>query len=217
MSDRPEFFDTVWFTAVSICTIGVICAAIAVSIGVVANLDLTPLDTSILVWMIVAFCVSTVVLFSALYLVCCNLKYGKLVLAVLYTVFDLFILFLALAILVLRPSVVKEIGNVWNDEGQSSIVVYLEEKFDCCGFNQKPDHDCKERTESCRTVIDAQLSKYSTVIGGSLIGGFVLFLVAVVLSFVRALKRPPEVVDESKSEEIRQFQDRLAPDSQFWF
>jgi hypothetical protein len=217
MPDVSAFLDTVWFTAITVCSIGGICGLIAAGIAVLCNLELTPLDTSILVWMIVALCISTVILFSALYLICCDLKTGKLILAGLYTVFDLFILFIAIAILALRPSIVEEIGKAWTDESQSSIVVYLEEQFECCGFNQKPNRDCKERTESCRTAIDDQLEKYSGLIGGILIGAFAVFAVAVVLSYFRALKKPAGTVEDNKTEEIRQFQDKLAPESQFWF
>jgi hypothetical protein len=220
MADRSLIFDTLFFTIATLFTIGFISALIAVCITFISTLELTELDISILVWLIVAFCVSTVILFSAFYLICCNLKSGKLILTGFYTAFDLFILLIAVAIFAFRPSIVTLIGQIWSDESQSSIEVYLEEKFNCCGFNQKPNHDCKERIERCKDVIERKLERSSGLIGGILIGAFVVFLGIVIVSFIRALKKGEVgggAVEESRSEEIRQFQDKLAPDAQFWF
>jgi hypothetical protein len=212
-----SLFDAIWFTSLSLCTIGGICALILIGIIVLYNLELTALDTRILVWMIVAFCVSAVVLASALYLTCCTLKYSKLILAILYTIFDLFVLLVAIAVLALRPTILEAIGSIWSDESQSAIVQYFEEKLNCCGFNQKPSHDCKGRTESCSAAIDSQIAKYSGVIGGISIALFIVLLAGVVVSFVRALKAPAVVADESKTQEITQLNEKLTADSQFWF
>jgi hypothetical protein len=210
-------FDAIWFTTLSLCTIGAISALILVGIIVVYNLELTPLDATILVWMIVAFCISAVVLASALYLTCCDLKYGKLVLAALYAIFDGFVLLVAIAILTLRPSILNEIGKVWADDSQSAIVVYLEEQFNCCGFDRAPSHDCKGRTSNCRAVVDEQLVKYSAVIAGVSIAVFVVLLAGVVVSCVRALRPSVVVADESKTEEISHLNEKLTADAQFWF
>jgi hypothetical protein len=55
------------------------------------------------------------------------------------------------------------------------------------------------------------------VIGGIFIGAFCLFLIAVVLSFIRALKKPANESLDTKTEEIQHFQDKLVSDTQFWF
>jgi hypothetical protein len=182
----------------------------------VCNLDATPFDTSILVWLIVALCISTFVLSSALYLTCCNLKYGKLILAILYTAFDLFVLFAGIAIIALRPSILAQIGKFWADGGQSGIALSLEERFGCCGFNQPPARDCGDK-QSCYTAIERQLAQSSGAIGGSLLSVFVLLLVGVVISYIRVLKEPPTVPDSTKSNEMVQIQEKLTQGSTVWF
>jgi hypothetical protein len=212
-----SLFDTICFTVLSLSTVGSVCALISVGIAVVYHLELTPLDASILVWLIVALCISTFVLFSALFLNCCNLKYGKLVLACLYAAFDLFVLAVAIGVLALRPVVVEEIGALWTDVESTSLVVYLEEQFDCCGFYERPSHDCKERTQTCYDVIDSQLAQYSGVAGGVMLGMFVLLLVGVVISFIRALAKRGKPKETPKGREMAQIQEKLTHEGPSWF
>jgi hypothetical protein len=209
-------FDAAWFTVLSICTIGGICVLISIGIAVVYNLDVTPFDTSILAWLIVALCISTFVLSSALYLTCCNLKYGKLILAVLYTAFDLFVLFAGIAIFTLRPSILVQIGKFWTNHDQSGIVLSLEKGFDCCGFNQNAARDCGDK-QTCYTALNRQLTQSSGAIGGSLLAVFVVLLVGVIISYIRALRKPPTGPDSTKSNEMVQIQEKLTHGSTIWF
>jgi hypothetical protein len=211
-------FDTIWFIFLSTITFGSICAAFAVAVCFVANLELTRLDTSILVALIVGLCGSAILLFSALYLVWCHLRYGKLVLAISYTIFDLFILVIGIAILAMEPSdLLRQIGRMWTDESESSILLFLEEQFNCCGFNQVPLHDCKGRTQSCFNVFDSVLSRFGVLIGGTLIGVFLLLLVCIVISYIRALKKPPPVSGILRGQEMNSLQERLTGESVTWF
>jgi hypothetical protein len=209
-------FDTVWFTILSLCTIGGVCVLISIGIGVVHNLDVTPFDTSILVWLIVALCISTFVLSSALYLTCCNLNYGKLILAILYTAFDLFVLFAGIAIIALRPSILAQIGKFWADGGDSGIVLSLERRFDCCGFNEQHARECGDK-QNCHTALDKRLAQSSGAAGGSLLAVFVVLLIGVIISYIRALKKPPLVLDSTKSNEMVQIQEKLTQGSTVWF
>jgi hypothetical protein len=210
-------FDTVLFTVLNIVTIGGLCAVISVAVGVVFRLELTPLDASGLVRLILALCASTFVLFTAQFLTCCRLKYGRLALAVLYTLFDLFILLCAIATLALRSAILDELGRIWTDDGQSSIVLLLEERLDCCGFNQNPNHDCAGRTQSCYTAIDQRLAQHSGAIGGSLVGFFLIFLVGVVLSYIRAFSNQQGAAAGARSHEMVQIQEKLTREETVWF
>jgi hypothetical protein len=151
-------------------------------------------------------------------LICCNLRYGKLALAIFYTTFDLLILVVAISILAMEPSdILKQIGRLWTDESESSIVLFLEEQFGCCGFNQLPSHDCKGRTQSCFNVFDTVLSNYGVRVGGILIGVFLLFLICVVISYLRALRKPPLVSGAPRGEEMTSLSEPLTGDSVIWF
>jgi hypothetical protein len=215
---RAPHFDTAWFVFLSFCTLGSICTLFILSICFITSLDLTPLDTAILVILIVCLCVSAVLLFSSFYLICCDLRCGKLALAIFYTTFDLFILGLAISILALEPSdLLKQIGRMWTDDQESSIVLFLEEEFDCCGFNQIPLHDCKGRTQSCFNVFEAVLSEKGVMVGGILIGIFLLFLVGVVISYIQALKRPASVAGALSDQGMNRLRERLSGETVCWF
>jgi hypothetical protein len=218
MSGRIPHFDTIWFILLSLFTLGSICALFVFGVCFVSSLDLTPLDISILVVLIVCLCISAVLLFSSFYLVCCDLRYGKLTLAIFYTTFDLFILGLGISILALEPSdLLKQIGRMWTDESESSIVLVLEEEFDCCGFNQIPLYDCKGRTQSCFNVFEAVLSEKGVLVGGVLIGIFLLFLVGVVISYIRALKKPVVGVGDLPLQDMNRLRERLNGETVCWF
>jgi hypothetical protein len=216
MARESSVFDTIWFTALSFCTIGGICALLAAGLAVVYHLELTPLDASLLVWLVVALCIATFVLCSALFLACCNLKYGKLVLAVLYALFDLFILAAAIAILALRATVLDEIGALWADAESSALVGYLEDHFQCCGFYEAP-HSCRYGGQTCFNVIDTELARYSGAVGGALIALAVLLLVAVVVSFVRAFAKPGRRREPPRAQEMAQIQEKLTREGPSWF
>ena len=199
MKCNLAIFDSVCFTVLSLCTLGVIVVLLGIGIIVVYNLELTPLDTSIFVWMVVALCAACVVLCSALYLTCCKWKYAKLILAIIYTIFDLVILLAAISVFALRSSLLKQIGRMWTDEGQSSIVLYFEEMFNCCGYNEKPSHDCGNRTMSCYETLNNYLAAYSSGIGGILVGIFIILLVGVIISYIRAFSKPEINTDDMQS------------------
>jgi hypothetical protein len=213
----PGAGDTVWFTVLNIVSMGGLCAAISVAVCVISRLELTPLDASVLVRLILALCVSTLILFTAQFLTCCRLKYGRLALAVLYTLFDLFVLLCAIATLALRSVILNMVGQIWTDDGQSSIVLLLEERLGCCGFNQIPNHDCPGRNKSCHTALDQKLRKYSGAMGGSLVALFLIFLVGVVVSYIRAFSNQPGAAAGARSHEMVQIQEKLTREETVWF
>jgi hypothetical protein len=218
MGCDAQVVDSVWFLVLSIATIGLVSALLLVGVIVVFNLDLIPLDSSVLVWLIVALCISVTVLICALYLQFCLWKYGRLVLAILYTIFDFFLLLAGIVILVWHKSVVNYLGGLWVTDGNGAIVQYIEQKLNCCGFDTDPeDRDCNGRISRCSLVLEDTLGKYGTIIGSIFIVFFVLLLVGVVMSYIRALAQPHvrEVLElPSGSTEIK---DELTGDSTVWF
>jgi hypothetical protein len=212
MCARSSLFDAIWFVSLNVFTVGAVCAALCAAVLLVARLDLTPLDLSVLVWMIVGLCASSVVFASSLYIVCCNLRCGKLALAIWYTAFDLLILGLAIGVLALDSSeLLKQIGRMWTDESDSAIVLFVEERLDCCGFNRRPAHDCGARAQSCFNVLTQMLTDHGPEAGGILIAAFLLLLVGVVISYIRALRRAPQAA------EITALNERLTAESVNWF
>lgn len=181
-------FDALLFAFLSFLTMGGICATQSYMIVTIHVLNMTELDREIMVGLIISQCVSVVLWVWTFYIMCCGLAYWRLVLAIVYTIFDLVFLGLTIAIFGLRPLVLKYIGQMWTDKGQSAIVIYLEEALNCCGFNDLPGHDCGLRTASCHDAIASWLTTNDGTIGGISGGVFIVLLCGVVLGYVRALK-----------------------------
>jgi hypothetical protein len=214
----PTSCDTFCYTLLSLCTIGTICVALAVSIYFVWTLDLTAYDTSILVWLFVALAVAVSVLFVALYLNCCQWRFAKILLAVIYTIFDLFLLIAAISVFTFRSQVLEQLGGIWSSESGSSIGRYFEKEFDCCGFKtQPPEAKCPPNKRVCFDALGEQLKRYSGWIGGILIVLFFVLLVGVGIAFFRSCPRAEPADDFVKSQEMAQIQAQLNEGGNIWF
>jgi hypothetical protein len=66
-------------------------------------------------------------------------------------------------------------------------------------------------------VIDTELARDSGIIGGALIGVFLLLLVGVVISFIRALAKQSRRKEVPKAREMAQIQERLSHEGPSWF
>jgi hypothetical protein len=214
MAFDSAIFDGVCYTILSLLTVGTICVFLGLSLYFVWTLDLTAYDTNVVVWLFVAFAISVVVLFLALYLNCCRWRYSKVSLAVLYTFFDLFLLLAAVAVFSFRTQVVDQLGTLWTQQAQSSIVRYLEERLHCCGFSE----GCPGPAQppACAPVLEAELAKYSGWIGAILIALFVVLLVGVVIAYYRSCVRPTPDQRE-KEQEMSQIQAQLNEGGNVWF
>jgi hypothetical protein len=181
-------------------------------------LDLTAYDTSVLVWLFVALGIAVSVLFIAFYLNCCNWQFSKIVLAVLYTVFDLFLLLAGVAVFSFRGQVLEQLGDLWSDSADSSIERYFERKLKCCGFKtQPPARNCSFDSRLCFDVLEEQLAEYSGWIGGILMGLFAVLLIGVAIAFCRSCAKPPPPADYMKSQEMAQIQAQLNEGGNIWF
>jgi hypothetical protein len=210
--------DTVCFTILSLSTIGAVSVFLAFSVYFVWTLEVTQYDTNVLVWLFVALGISVSVLFIAFYLNCCYWRFTKILLAVLYTIFDLILLCASVAVLSFRSQVLDTIGALWSDNVDSSIERYFEKKLNCCGFREQlPEYNCQPDMPICYDVLEEDLKRYSWWIGGILIGLTVILMVGVGIAYFRACAKPPTPDDIVKSQEMAQIQAQLTEDSSIWF
>jgi hypothetical protein len=206
--------DTVCYSILSLFTIGSIVVALSLAIYFAWNMDLTAFDTSVLVWLFVALSVSVTVLFVVFYLKCCPWQYNKLVLAVVYLLFDAALLAAIIAVFVMRSSLLDGIAGAWSPD--SSFIAYLEEKLHCCGYTSQDDRDCKDVNTICHDAIDRLITEYSGWVGGILIGLFVLLTIGVIIAFYRACVKP-KPRDQIKAQDIAQVEDMLNDGQTIWF
>jgi hypothetical protein len=178
---------------------------------------LTSYDTSVLVWLFVALAVAVSVLVVALYLNCCQWRFAKIFLTVIYTIFDLFLLIAAISVFTFRSEVLEQLGGLWSSESGSSIGRYFEREFDCCGFKQNPEAKCPPNKRACFDALEEQLTRYSGWIGGILIALFVVLLVGVGIAFFRSCPRAEPADDFEKSQEMAQIQAQLNEGGSIWF
>ena len=202
-------FDKFFFTFLTFITLGMVSVSLLVAIIAICTLQPTEFDTTILTWVIVAFCVSLVVLSYSIFAQLSLWRFSKFVLAAIYAIFDIFLLFCGIAIFILRSKVVANIGKLWSspDSSHSSIVEKIEESLKCCGFDDN-NKNCDTAVQNCKEALETVINSYGNAIGGVVIGLCVLLAVGVVVSFVRAWKglkernaaQGPEIVDFDDNE-----------------
>jgi Na+-transporting methylmalonyl-CoA/oxaloacetate decarboxylase gamma subunit len=206
----PAVCDTICYTALSLSTVGVTSVALAILIYFIWNMELTPFDASVLVWLFVALAISVTVLFVAFYLKCCPWKYSKMVLAIIYAVYDVALLVAAIAVFTMKSSILGNLGSMWNKDPESAFVRYLEGKLKCHGFSGPEEG-------TCEGPLTDLLSKSSGWVGGVLIALFLVLLAGVIIAFYRALAKRKPAPDDVKSQEMAQIQAQLNEGGTMWF
>jgi hypothetical protein len=210
--------DTFCYSILSIITIGTICLFLSLSVYFVWTLELTAYDTSVLVWLFVALGIAVSVLFIAFYLNCCNWRFSRILLGILYAIFDLFLLLAGIAVFSFRTEVLDRLGDIWSDDVDSSIERYFERRLKCCGFKTTPKgRECAADSRLCFDVLEEELARYSGWIGGILMGLFALLLVGVGIAFYRSCAKPPVSEDYLKAQELAQIQSQLNDGGNIWF
>ena len=211
-----RFVDGIFMTFMTLITLGAACGILLTSILVLIRYPLTKFDTSILTWLIVAFCISVVALFYALIAQFCNWKYSKLIMGIIFTFFDLLLLFLGITIFVLRNKIIYEVGTLWEpSSSQSAVVLYLESYFNCCGFDENTNTHCNNeiipmdqgsignqetKKPLCEDIITSSLNTNGNFLASIIFTLFTLLLIVIIFTFIsayRQLKRPedPELTD----------------------
>jgi hypothetical protein len=196
-------FDKIWFLIFTFLNFGSLVGILAGAMCILCRLELNSSDSKILTGVIAAFCFSVMLFFSALYLTFGQCRFSKLILAIVFTICDLGCLAAAITTFCLSTEVLKIFGKVWTDSSNSAIVLYFEKKWNCCGFNTWPSHDCERRSRSCYEVLSEWLSRSSTAVGGVFMVAFVVLLVGVVVAYIRAFRQGNEPAGE-KQDELRQ-------------
>lgn len=131
-----------FFVLLAILTIGGTSAILLAAIILLAKLPLAGIDTTILTWLIVAFCISIVVLIYSVSILFWNWKYSKLCLAIILGLFDIFLLILAIVLLTLKDSTLSKIEVLWSNTPKSSLVDFIEKTYKCCGFDVNTSDHC---------------------------------------------------------------------------
>lgn len=213
-----RFINGVFMTFMTLITLGAACGILLTSILVLMRYPLTEIDTSILAWLIVAFCISVVALFYALINQFSDWKYSKLIMGIIFSLFDILLLFLAILLFTFRSNAIAKFGELWTSTTtQSAIVQYFEDYFKCCGFDEntnihcgsddqihpkiyKSDEDVETPKPLCLDEITSSLNTNANFLGSIIIALFALLLFVIILTFINAyrqLKRPedPELTD----------------------
>lgn len=202
-------------TFMTLITLGATCGILLTSILVLMRYPLTEFDTSLLTCLIVAFCISVVALFYGLINQFSNWKYSKLISGIIFSIFDLILLALAILLFTFRAKVISEIGKLWTPSTiQSAVVQYLEEYYNCCGFDENSNIHCDTNDQVlpktnksevikkpfCQEVITKSLNTNGNFLGSIVIVLFLLLLIVIIFTFInvyRHLRQPedPELTD----------------------
>jgi hypothetical protein len=191
-----------FFTALTLCTIGVMMGLFILALVVLANFSLLGNSTSLTAGVITGLVVSALVFLFSIYVSWRqNTQLYKL-LSVIILVFPIGVAGLAIWALASREGMVTDLGKLWDDTGNtdSTISSALEQAFHCCGWDScnSSEGNASNNTSPCNMTIGRSLQHYAGAIGGSLLGFALVLIVGVIVAFWMA-ERTVEASDELES------------------
>lgn len=159
-------------------------------------------DDTVFIVLIVATCITGIILIFAIYASCCGGRCARGSLGVFYLAYAIVVLACAIIIFVFRSKFSKFFHDRY-DEGKLSDkdIEDIEKMFDCQFPNKTASITLLEESpDSCFTKYDDFVQKFGLIIGIVLIVLFVLIFIGVVVAFHSACKKQ-ETSSGSKSKE----------------
>jgi hypothetical protein len=191
---------SIFFTILTVITIGGILAILIAALILFEKYKLVEYDNRLLVFLIIALVVAILVFIFGLYVSCLQKVALRTILTIVFLVVDLAVLALAVFVFVGKDSIISSISGLWSLKRSSdlAIVVALQDAFTCCGW-EGPGPNCTTTNPPCKEVIEPDFDKNAKVIGGALLGFGVLLLLGVILAFKLVCCGKADDDDDQKS------------------
>ncbi|KAK8871289.1 hypothetical protein M9Y10_007007 [Tritrichomonas musculus] len=160
------------------------------------------INDSVFIVLIVATCITGIVLIFAIYASCCGGRCARGALGTIYLAYAIVVLACAVIVLIFRSKFSKFFRDSYN-EGKLSDkdIEDIEKSFNCQFPNSTANLTILEsNTESCFTKYDDFVKKFGLIIGIVLIVLFVLIFIGVVIACREACKKT-ETSSGSKTKE----------------
>lgn len=196
--------DSIVFALFSFIIFGVVISVLTWAVAFVSQLELTKLDTTLLMWLVIVICITSVMLFYSLYALCWNCKFTKLALAIEYLVFDLALGFMGIMIFAFEDDIIINVRKIWVKAETSGTIKYVQDQLKCCGYDKNTSLICPENIQYCGPLLEEQIDNVRTTVGYILAGFFGLVLLGVIFAFIRACSKPRDPDESSKSFDVEE-------------
>lgn len=162
--------------------------------------------------------VSAGVLAFSLYAAICGKSCAKVVLSILFIIYDIFILIIGISLLASKSTYMHSFEDVFKEAGkiyeQFKKKEDIERDYDCCGYdiNDSYGEDCPNSSLPCKPFIEKEINTFMFVVGILALLLFILLTVGIVLSFVEAynIKAADEIEEEIRFEQSNRFMRPMA-------
>lgn len=195
------------FAGISIVIFGLIVAFLSWALYVISQLEYTSLDTSLFMYLVIALCVTALILFYSLFSLCWDCRFTRISLAIVFMIYDLAIGAMTVLIFLFEDRIIANVKKIWMMAETSGTIHYIQEKLNCCGYDSETTLQCSPGVQYCGTLLEDQFRKYKNIIGGSLAGFFVVILIGVIYAFYRACASP-RLIKNDKSKKLTDFDDQ---------
>ena len=191
------------FTALAIGIIGLVIGVLLIGIIVLAQIDMNGLDSSILLTLSIALCISVVLLAYAFYAIYCYGKYSRMVLGVVFIILATGILMIGISVLVMRSNIVRQARYLWSEKEVSAAGKWLEEKLECCGFDDSTKRNCQIEAR-CEDKLSSLIENYSGWIAGISIGISVVVYLILIYAWWQLCKNTDKGTDQLRTQSLEE-------------
>jgi hypothetical protein len=135
------------FTTLTLLTIGVSAALFILLVYYFIHLGIQTAEEAVFAILVVAMCVSVLLLFYGFWASACGRKAAKISLAVIYLVYGLVLLAIGIALLALKSNIIDTVQSFFVDKPvDDKVRTAFEKEFDC-KWTPEPETetDCKKK------------------------------------------------------------------------
>jgi hypothetical protein len=170
-----------YFTVLTLITIGATSGLLITLLVFFVRLHLNEASSTVLAVIIVAMCVSILLLIYGFYASVYGGPCQKAVLSLIYLIFALAMGAFGICILALKKQITTAIGNEWNKGGD--FVSNFEKQLKCQSWDNDSACNSPEPDRCCKHVFEDFYAKFGTGIGAGLIVLFVILMVGDVFAW----------------------------------
>jgi hypothetical protein len=177
------------FTVLTLLTIGASCALFIAAIVYLAKIQIQSVSETLWVAVIIAMCASFLILCFGIYASWWGKACSRTIVLLIYIIYALVLGAIGIALLALKNTLMTEFGKLWEGE-PAEARKKIEEFLKCKGWTSE-----NEVTPSCKAKVDEFYGKYGGIIGGCLLGLFVILMAGSVWGFYLTCKGGQERSD----------------------
>lgn len=164
------------FTIMTLVTIGVTTAVFGIMLYYFKMIAIQEASSGLYAVLIIGLCVSLLILIYGTYASCCGGKCHKVIISLIYIIWAIVLLAVAVYVLVSKDKLLDTLGGAWDSNNET--FKHAENGLKCHNWDKK-----EGELETCKVKITEIYEKYGTPAGAVLIILALLLFVGVFLAF----------------------------------